>query len=618
MEIKLASSNINQTPLDWKKNYSNIKKSIDNAKNNNIDILCFPELSITGYGCQDLFYSKWLNKKSDKLLIEISKMCKNIMILIGHTLVYNKKLYNSLCIIKNSKILGFFIKSNLPNDGIHYEKRWFEPWVLGSIEKITFNNQQVPVGSIQIEYNEKLTIGFEICRDSWDNEIRPANLIKTSKNLLILNPIASHYAFNKFEFRLNQVIKSSKKYNCIYMSVNLLGNESGKTIFEGDTILAVKGKLISISERFSLNDYVLNTYFIDLKDIGKSMKYKPYNKFDEFIDAFNLALSDYLIKSKSKGFALSLSGGLDSSSLAILIYEMVRRSICKIGLEETYKRFKIDESIIDRNDRNDRNNVKKICHQILHTAYQKTENSSQETIKSSKKISEFVGCNHYEWSIDDEVSSIVKKISKKTKIKYNWDDHDIPLQNIQARVRSPFIWFIANTNNLLLLSTSNRSESSVGYSTMDGDSSGSIAPLAGIDKFFLRELIYYMKDKLGYNILSHVLNLEPSAELKPQQFNQKDENDLMPYDLLSRIEKMAILDRMSPKQIKRVLNSQGDFDNKLISYGIKKFFRLFGKNQWKRERTAPSFHFDEYSVDPSSWLRMPILSGNFKEELDDI
>ena len=348
------------------------------------------------------------------------------------------------------------------------------------------------------------------------------------------------------------------------------------------------------------------------------MKYKPYNKFDEFIDAFNLALSDYLIKSKSKGFALSLSGGLDSSSLAILIYEMVRRSICKIGLEKTCKRFKIDESIIDRNDRNDRNNVKKICHQILHTAYQKTENSSQETIKSSKKISEFVGCNHYEWSIDDEVSSIVKKISKKTKIKYNWDDHDIPLQNIQARVRSPFIWFIANTNNLLLLSTSNRSESSVGYSTMDGDSSGSIAPLAGIDKFFLRELIYYMKDKLGYNILSHVLNLEPSAELKPQQFNQKDENDLMPYDLLSRIEKMAILDRMSPKQIKSILDSQGDFDNKLISYGIKKFFMLFGKNQWKRERTAPSFHFDEYSVDPSSWLRMPILSGNFKEELDGI
>ena len=615
MEIKLSSSNINQTPLKWKKNYLNIKKSINEAIKNSTDILCFPELSITGYGCQDLFYNEWFNKKSDNLLIEISKLCKNITILIGHPLIYNDKLFNSICIIKNTKILGFFIKSNLPNDGIHYEKRWFVPWKLGSIEEVKFNNQKVPIGTIQIEYNEKLTLGFEICRDSWDEEIRPANLIKTKKNLLILNPIASHYAFNKFEFRLNQVIKSSKKFNCIYMSVNLLGNESGKTIFEGDTILAIKGKLISVSERFSLEDYVMNLYSINLKTEIEALKYKSSNKFDEFIDAFNLALSDYLIKSKSKGFALSLSGGLDSSSLAILIYEMINRSINKIGIEKTIKRFKIDKKIINQNNSNI---IKKLCSKLLYTAYQKTENSSFKTIESSKKISQFIGSNHYEWSIDEEVASIVKKISKKTKINYNWEDHDISLQNIQSRVRSPFIWFIANTNNLLLLTTSNRSESSVGYSTMDGDSSGSIAPLAGIDKFFLRELINYMKDKLGYKILSHVLSLEPSAELKPHKFNQKDENDLMPYDLLSKIEKMAILNKMSPKQIKNVLISQGDFDNKLISSGIKKFFNLFGKNQWKRERTAPSFHFDEYSVDPSSWLRMPILSGNFKEELDNL
>ena len=615
MEIKLSSSNINQTPLKWKKNYLNIKKSINEAKKNSTDILCFPELSITGYGCQDLFYNEWFNKKSDNLLIEISKLCKNITILIGHPLIYNDKLFNSICIIKNTKILGFFIKSNLPNDGIHYEKRWFVPWKLGSIEEVKFNNQKVPIGTIQIEYNEKLTLGFEICRDSWDEEIRPANLIKTKKNLLILNPIASHYAFNKFEFRLNQVIKSSKKFNCIYMSVNLLGNESGKTIFEGDTILAIKGKLISVSERFSLEDYVMNLYSINLKTEIEDIKYKSSNKFDEFIDAFNLALSDYLIKSKSRGFALSLSGGLDSSSLAILIYEMINRSINKIGIEKTIKRFKIDKKIINQNNSNI---IKKLCSKLLYTAYQKTENSSFKTIESSKKISQFIGSNHYEWSIDEEVASIVKKISKRTKINYNWEDHDISLQNIQSRVRSPFIWFIANTNNLLLLTTSNRSESSVGYSTMDGDSSGSIAPLAGVDKFFLRELINYMKDKLGYKILSHVLSLEPSAELKPHQFNQKDENDLMPYDLLSKIEKMAILNKMSPKQIKNVLISQGDFDNKLISSGIKKFFNLFGKNQWKRERTAPSFHFDEYSVDPSSWLRMPILSGNFKEELDNL
>ena len=87
-----------------------------------------------------------------------------------------------------------------------------------------------------------------------------------------------------------------------------------------------------------------------------------------------------------------------------------------------------------------------------------------------------------------EVNSIVSKISKNTRVEYNWEKHDISLQNIQARVRSPFIWFIANTNNFLLLATSNRSELSIGYSTMDGDSSGSISPIAGLDKIFIQKL----------------------------------------------------------------------------------------------------------------------------------
>ena len=102
------------------------------------------------------------------------------------------------------------------------------------------------------------------------------------------------------------------------------------------------------------------------------------------------------------------------------------------------------------------------------------------------------------------------------------------MQNIQARVRSPFIWFIANTNNMLLLSTSNRSENAVGYSTMDGDTSGSISPIAGIDKVFIKKLLIYLKEKYNYNCLNNVLTLEPSAELKPKKFNQKDEDDLMP------------------------------------------------------------------------------------------
>ena len=610
MNLKIASSNLNQTPLAWEKNFSNIRNSINDARKKNVKILCFPELSITGYSCQDLFFNSWFIKKSEKYLKKIVKLCDGMTVLIGHPLKYNGKLYNAVSIIKNKEIKGCFIKSNLPNDGIHYEKRWFEPWRLGEIKEHIFDKKKVPIGTIQYEFSDSLTLGFEICRDSWDSE-RPAKYIRTKKNLLIINPIASHYAFGKFEFRKNQVLESSKKFNCTYISTNLLGNESGKFIFEGDTILAQKGRLLNITKRFSFKNYNLNVFIVNLKnDINKYI-YNKLNSNEEFISAFSIALIDYLKKSGLNGFALSLSGGLDSSTIAILVYESVRRYIDEVGSEEVIQKLKISNF---SSSMNENENVKNILNKIFITVYQKTKNSSKETMRSAKKLSDFIGSKHFEWNIDQEVNSIVSKISKNTRVEYNWEKHDISLQNIQARVRSPFIWFIANTNNFLLLATSNRSELSVGYSTMDGDSSGSISPIAGLDKIFIQKLLKYLSEHHNYHILDLVLNLKPSAELQPLKYNQTDEEDLMPYILLSKIEYLAVKKRLGPKEI--INQIKGEKEE--IKESVKKFFSNYGKSQWKRERAAPSFHFDEFSLDSSLWHRMPILSKNYLEDINDL
>ena len=610
MNLKIASSNLNQTPLAWEKNFSNIRNSINDARKKNVKILCFPELSITGYSCQDLFFNSWFIKKSEKYLKEVVKLCDGMTVLIGHPLNYSGKLYNAVSIIKNKEIKGCFIKSNLPNDGIHYEKRWFEPWRLGEIKEHIFDKKKVPIGTIQYEFSDSLTLGFEICRDSWDSE-RPAKYIRTKKNLLIINPIASHYAFGKFEFRKNQVLESSKKFDCTYISTNLLGNESGKFIFEGDTILAQKGRLLNITKRFSFKNYNLNVFIVNLKnDINKYI-YNKLNSNEEFISAFSIALIDYLKKSGLNGFALSLSGGLDSSTIAILVYESVRRYIDEVGSEEVIQKLKISNF---SSSMNENENVKNILNKIFITVYQITKNSSNETMRSAKKLSDFIGSKHFEWNIDQEVNSIVSKISKNTRVEYNWEKHDISLQNIQARVRSPFIWFIANTNNFLLLATSNRSELSVGYSTMDGDSSGSISPIAGLDKIFIQKLLKYLSEHHNYHILDLVLNLKPSAELQPLKYNQTDEEDLMPYRLLSKIEYLAVKKRLGPKEI--INQIKGEKEE--IKESVKKFFSNYGKSQWKRERAAPSFHFDEFSLDSSLWHRMPILSKNYLEDINDL
>ncbi len=612
MNIKIASSNLNQIPLDWDKNYSNIKTSILESIKNKVKVLCLPELSITGYGCQDLFFTNWVIEKAKLELIKIQKLCNQITVIVGLPLHYKNKTYNTCCIINNKEIKSFFVKSNLPNDGIHYEKRWFDPWNLGEKKEIFFNGNKVPIGTIQYEYNKDLTIGFEICRDSWDKE-RPANFIKINKkHLLILNPIASHYAFKKFDFRKNQVIDSSKKYDCTYISCNLLGNESGKSIFEGDTILAQKGKLLHISKRFSFKNVISNIYDIDLEKTSTKFVDSKTNIFEEFINAASLALFDYNIKSKCNGFTVSLSGGADSSCTVILVYEMIRRAMLELGEKGVIKKLNL------KNLQKDYYSINTIMKNILITVYQKSKNSSLATELSAKKLAQFISSTHFKWSINEEVKSIIDKISKATNKKYNWENDNIALQNVQARVRSPFIWFIANTNNRILLSTSNRSESAVGYSTMDGDTSGSVSPIAGIDKVFIKKLLIYLKEKYNYNCLNNVLNLEPSAELKPKKFNQKDEDDLMPYSILSRIERYAIKERLSPKNIYDKIKKEKIYtDNKLKKY-IKKFFNLLGKNQWKRERTAPSFHFDDYSLDASTWYRFPILSSNFKQEIEEL
>jgi NAD+ synthase (glutamine-hydrolysing) len=173
---------------------------------------------------------------------------------------------------------------------------------------------------------------------------------------------------------------------------------------------------------------------------------------------------------------------------------------------------------------------------------------------------------------------------------------------------------IANLNRALLLTTSNRSEAAVGYATMDGDTSGGLAPLGGIDKAFLLQFLRWAEPNLGLSGLSYVNNLQPTAELRPAAEGQTDEGDLMPYSILDKIEKAAIRDYKSPVEVFKTL--RGLRDDAVLKGYIRKFYTLWARNQWKRERYAPSFHLDDENLDPKTWCRFPILSGGFREDLD--
>jgi NAD+ synthase (glutamine-hydrolysing) len=198
------------------------------------------------------------------------------------------------------------------------------------------------------------------------------------------------------------------------------------------------------------------------------------------------------------------------------------------------------------------------------------------------------------------------------------------MQNIQARTRAPSVWMLANLYQGLLLSTSNRSEAAVGYATMDGDTAGGLAPIAGIDKNFLRRWLKWLESggwsDLGPLVALAAINQQPpTAELRPAKDAQTDEGDLMPYDLLDTIERLAIRDKMEPQEVlEHVAFQFTQYDRPTLQTWVKRFFQLFSRNQWKRERYAPSFHVDDENLDPKTWCRWPILSGGFADELKDL
>lgn len=609
--IRVAGAALNQTPIAWEHNKQNIIYAIEYARMQGVELLCLPEMCITGYGCEDLFLSNWIYEIALQKLTELLPFTYEIAVCFGMPMLHNCKRYNCSCLVQNEKIIGIYAKQNLANDGIFYEQRWFEAWPKPQefefffIEKLQIS---VPFGDkifeIQLADNQLIKIGFEICEDAWkEDEKRPA-LGHLQRDVdFIINPSASNFEFGKTKHREQLVMSSSKQFDCVYIYANLLGNEAGKIIFDGEIIIAQKGKLLHKNTLLSFQDFNVIWTDVDVQQPLKSISKTSENTFEskeiEFRNALALALFDYMRKSKSQGFVLSLSGGADSCCCAILVSEMV-----KIGKKELGESYFYKKSGLSNTNSS-----------ILTCAYQGTSNSSDVTFMSAKELANSIFATFYHWSIDAEVDSYTQKIESVIGRKLTWQQDDLALQNIQARTRSPIIWMLANSQNALLITTSNRSEGDVGYCTMDGDTSGSISPIAGVDKHFIKNWLVWAESNLGYSALQFVNQLQPTAELRPLQSNQTDEKDLMPYFILNEIELLAIRQWKSPVETLKILTNKNLEPYELLKKHIKIFYQMWARSQWKRERYAPSFHLDLHNVDPRSWCRFPILSGGFEEEL---
>lgn len=632
--IKAATAVLNQTPLAWSSNQAHITTALSDARKNGVSLLCLPELCITGYGCEDAFQAPGVQETALDILFDLLPETKGLVTSFGLPLLFRNALYNVTALVADGQLIGFVAKQNLAGDGLHYEPRWFKPWPESVTRSITLRGKTYPIGDLLFNIGG-VNIGFEICEDAWVAHRPGASLARRGADV-ILNPSASHFAFGKHRIRERFVIEGSRAFNVSYLYANLIGNEAGRSIYDGDAMIASAGRVLARGKRFSFDSCLLTEAVIDVgltrMKQSRSVSYDPdfqstdsnfwthdgftwpkcddysepdetreawensaHIKEEEFTRAMALGLHDYCQKSHSNGFVVSLSGGADSAACAVLVDIM-------------------------RDFSGSTNKTK----DLLTCVYQSTRNSGDVTRTAAREVAKAIGATFLEFDVDSIVRDYLSIVEAGIGRALTWEKDDITLQNIQARVRSPSVWMLANINNALLLATSNRSEAAVGYATMDGDTSGGLSPIAGIDKAFLRQWLRWMETHGPHGhspipALSYVNAQQPTAELRPQESKQTDESDLMPYDLLDAIERAAIRDKKMPVEIFNLMLDKFDqYERDQMKQWIARFFRLWSRNQWKRERYAPSFHLDDENLDPKTWCRFPILSGGFDRELADL
>jgi NAD+ synthase (glutamine-hydrolysing) len=656
--IKVAAAVLNQTPLDWAGNKSHILDALAEARAQDVQVLCLPEMCICGYGCEDAYHSPGVQRMAWRVLRELLPETRGMVVSFGLPLMFRNAIFNTACLVCDGKISGFVAKRFLAGDGIHYEPRWFKPWPAGVCEDVSIDGQSHRIGDLRFDCGG-VRIGFEICEDAWVAK-RPGGSLSLEGVDIILNPSASHFAFGKIDTRKRFVLEGSRAFGVTYVYSNLLGNESGRAIFDGGALIASGGKLLSAGPRFSFANFVLTSAVVDI-DVTRMSQARtasfmpnldsqsrnlargeivfaprqpeppdgaqaalpawesgPHVKEEEFTRAVTLGLFDYMRKSRSNGFVVSLSGGSDSCACAALIALMVERALAELGREAFLARLAWLKQLPAQKT------PAGIVKALLVCVYQATENSSEKTRGAARAVADALHAEYLEFDVDALTKGYVEIVARALNRPLTWETDDIALQNIQARARGPGVWMLANIRNALLVATSDRSEAAVGYATMDGDTCGGLSPIAGIDKAYLKKWLLWL-EKTGAEgshpvpAMSVVNTQAPTPELRPQAMSQTAEGDLMPYDLLDYIERMVIRDKHTPLETHQLLQSRfPQYGGAQLLIWVERFFKLWCRNQWKRERYAPSFHLDDENLDPKTWCRFPILSGGFEMELAEL
>lgn len=543
--FRLALAQLDPTVGDLAGNAQLIKSAAQRAQEQDCDLLALPEMMLTGYPIEDLSLRPSFR---DAVLVALEKLAadlanegiSNLPVIVG----YLDHSHNAAAVLHQGKVVTKYFKHHLPNYGVFDEYRYFTPGTNPCVIRV-----------------KNIDVAIAICEDIWQ-EGGPVSKIKEIGVGLMVVINGSPYEQAKTDTRLSLVQTRAKQINAPVAYLNLVGGQD-ELVFDGSSIVVSKdGDLISRSKAFETDllitdlhleplsakspDLIISTEVVSHN--GQNRIESKLEPLAEIWNALTLGLESYVRKNKMKSVLLGLSGGIDSAVVAALAVDALgKEHVYAVAMPSTYSS---DHSLIDAKDLADR-----------------------------------TGLNFRTEPIAAMVQSYLQQLNFK----------GLAEENLQARVRGTLLMGISNAEGHLVLATGNKSELSVGYSTIYGDAVGGFAPIKDVPKTLVWELAKY-RNQLAKSrgeiepIPSSSIEKEPSAELRP---NQKDTDSLPDYHLL---------DQILEAYVENDQTKLTSFEENLT----RKIFKMVDQAEYKRRQYPPGTKISQRSFGRDR--RLPITN----------
>lgn len=615
--FKVAAATCKIKTADPSYNAKEIMKVMDEAEREGVRVLLFPELSVTGYTCSDLFFQDKLKKSAVEALCAVKEKTKETgaVTVVGIPLEKNAKLYNTAVFLYKGEILGVVPKSFIPNYGEFYECRHFTPAPEKNGE-ILIGEESYPFGTKLIfasKESPELKIACEICEDLWVPS-PPSTGHAMAGATLILNPSASDELIGKKEYRRSLVASQSSRLLSAYMYADAgYGESTQDMVFAGHNLIAENGSILSES---SLFENGMITTEVDLAKLANErMKQNTFTADEEGYDTiyFSMPVSETHLTRKiekrpfvpdeegrrkerceiileiqaeglkkriehthSKTAVIGISGGLDSS-LALLVtvraFEKLNRPMTDI-LAVTMPCF----------------------------------GTTKRTKSNAERLCEAIGTSFMTVDIKDTVTSHFKDIG------HDINDLNVVYENGQARERTKVLMDLANEKGGMVIGTGDLSELALGWATYNGDHMSMYAVNASVPKTLVRHIVKYAADTADNSEIKEslydILATPVSPELLPAldgEISQKTEELVGPYDLHDFFLYHMVRFGFSPEKILRLCTyAFGDtYDEATIKFWLKTFVRRFFSQQFKRSCLPDGPKVGTVTLSPRGDWRMP-------------